>query len=65
VPVQTGQELGHPVWRFDIAVLRGQSRSLVVSFTEPASGDGAAPVVMAQPMEIPETTTASLAPCPA
>ncbi len=63
VPVQSGTELGHPVWRFDIAILRGQTRSLVVSFTEPAGSGGEKPVVMAQPMAIDEVTTATLAPC--
>jgi hypothetical protein len=65
VPVQSGTELGHPVWRFDIAILRGQTRSLVVSFTEPAGSSDQKPVVMAQPMAIDEVTTATLEPCPA
>ena len=63
VGVQSGVERGHPVWRFNIAVLRGQSETLVVKFREPAGSDGFAPVVMAQPMEITETTHTTLAPC--
>ena len=63
VGVQSGVERGHPVWRFNIAVLRGQSETLVVKFREPAGSDGFAPVVMAQPMEITETTSATLVPC--
>jgi hypothetical protein len=63
VPVQSGTELGHPVWRFDIAIRRGQTRSLVVSFTELAGSSDLKPVVMAQPMAIDEVTSATLAPC--
>jgi len=65
VPVQSGTELGHPVWRFDITLLRGQTRALVVSFAEPAGSNDEKPVVMAQPMAIDEVTTATLAPCAA
>ena len=65
VQVQSGEERGHPVWRFGIAVLRGQTVTLIVKFHEPAGSDGLVPTVMAQPMEITETTHATLAPCTA
>jgi len=65
VPVQSGTERGHPVWRFDIAILRGETRKLVVSFTEPPGSSDQKPVVMAQPMAIPEVTTATLGSCAA
>ncbi|TAK70412.1 MAG: DUF4012 domain-containing protein [Actinomycetota bacterium] len=52
VPVRTGLERGHPVWRVDVELNRGQSRQLVFTFTEPTVAD-AAPVVVAQPMANP------------
>jgi hypothetical protein len=63
VPVQAGLERGHPVWRFDVALLRGRARTLVVTIAEPHDGSTAAPAVMAQPMEIDETTAATAAAC--
>jgi hypothetical protein len=62
LPSTQGTERGHPVWRFDIALLRGQSRTLVVHFTEPPSTQ--APVVMAQPLANDEQVTAIAARCP-
>jgi len=51
------------VWRFDVALPRGQARTLTVKVAEPHDGSTTTPAVMAQPMEIDETTVASAAPC--
>ncbi len=63
VPVTEGSERGHPVWRYDVTLLRGQTRTLSVHFTEPRVSGSAAPSVLAQPMANEEKVGAALAPC--
>jgi len=63
VPVQAGNERGHPVWRFDVTLLRGQSRALTLTLAEPRDGRAATPAVMVQPMEIDETSAATSVAC--
>jgi hypothetical protein len=63
VPLQAGVERGHPVWRFSVPLLRGQSRVLTVKIAEPHDRSTAAPVVLAQPMEIDESTAATSVSC--
>jgi hypothetical protein len=65
VPIVVGTERGHPVWRFSVPLLRGQTRTLRVRFTEPHGDPSVPAVVMPQPLAIEEKTTASSAPCPA
>jgi hypothetical protein len=63
VAVQAGAERGHPVWRFDVALLRSQTRTLAVRISEPVGDASEAPVVMAQPMEIAESAVATTTAC--
>lgn len=55
--VHQGYERGHPVWRWNIDIPRGETRTLVVRFSEPASD--VTPYVDAQAMAVPQTTSVS------
>ncbi|MDP4013334.1 MAG: DUF4012 domain-containing protein [Candidatus Nanopelagicales bacterium] len=61
--VRQGFERGHPVWGgYDIVLKRGQTRELVLTFTEPTS-PGTTPTVLAQAMPIPQTVSATTTGC--
>lgn len=54
-------ELGHPVFSAGIDLNPGQTRTLLLSLTEPASS--APPLVPQQPLTFPQTTRIEVAPC--
>ena len=56
-----GAELGHPVYRVDLEVPRGASRTIVLQLSEPA-GPGK-PIVLRQPLVRPLKVTLSDAVC--
>lgn len=51
-PVTIGRQLGHPYLSVDVELPRERTRTVVLHLTEP-DGDGAAPVVLRQPLVRP------------
>jgi hypothetical protein len=67
LPVAAGTDREHPVWRFDVEIPPGASRTITVQLLEPATPAlgvpaGAVPVVQPQVMAIPQDTAAGQAP---
>jgi hypothetical protein len=60
---EIGRERGHSVFRVDVELPRGASRTVVLQLIEP-SGNGLAPIVFKQPLVRPETIRLQDATCP-
>ncbi|HET9655375.1 MAG TPA: DUF4012 domain-containing protein, partial [Kineosporiaceae bacterium] len=71
VAVTAGLDRNHPVWRLDVPINPGQTRTVDALVLDPVtgglSGPSATPVVLTQPMAIPATASAvtQLSPCTA
>lgn len=59
--VNEGQERGHPVWRWNLDIPRGESAELVVTFKESPSDDSA--LVSPQAMAVPQVVSTAQPPC--
>jgi hypothetical protein len=58
-PVISGTDRGHAVWRVDLPISPGQTRTLQAVVVQPLGlgGQDSAPQVLVQPMAIPATAT--------
>jgi hypothetical protein len=64
VPLASGTDRGHSVWRLVVPILPGQQRAVRAVIVQPVDDGDGQPQVMLQPMAIPQTATVrSVSPC--